>query len=227
MRILAQDDRALKTGMIYLHESVLTVLLLVDTHEFGEKRTVGIRIPTTIAARRLHLHTCHREATGYHCGDIILHVFARTAGEEFDDCLASLDVDDGEVAGCLNNVGISRDHAYHTVVNGIDGIHQIVLNLNRHLCLWTFHILCKELNTILYTLVFVDECVAPFIHHILQCLYILRGQCEHHLSVAGDGIAHIAAVPCGESGFTFGYCLAHETHHKFVGISASSINLQS
>ena len=112
-------------------------------------------------------------------------------------------------------------------MNGIDGIHQIVLNLDRHLCLRGFNILRKELNTILYSLVFVDECVAPVIHHLLECLNILLGQCEHHLCLVGDGIAHVAAVPCGESGLTLGDCLAHETHHEFVGIGTTYIDLQS
>ena len=53
MRILAQDDRALESSMVDLHESILTVLLLVDTHEFGEKWTIGIRIPTAVAASAL------------------------------------------------------------------------------------------------------------------------------------------------------------------------------
>ena len=59
MRILAEDDRTLKTGMVDLNDSVLTVLLLVYTHQFGEKRTVGIGIPTAIAACGLNLHACH------------------------------------------------------------------------------------------------------------------------------------------------------------------------
>ena len=80
-------------------------------------------------------------------------------------------------------------------MNGIDGIHEVVLNLYRHLHLRGLDVFGKELDTVLNALVFVDECVAPVIHHLLESLHIFFWQCEHHLCLEGNGIAHIAAMP--------------------------------
>ena len=98
MGILAQDDRTLESGMVDLHNGILAVLLFIDAHQFGKKRTVGIWVPTAIAATCLHLHASHREAARYHCCHIVLHILARTSWQEFDESLSALDVDDGKVA---------------------------------------------------------------------------------------------------------------------------------
>ena len=112
-------------------------------------------------------------------------------------------------------------------MHGIDGIHEVVLYLHRHLHLGCLHVLGKELDTVLNALIFVDECLAPVVHHLLESLHVLLRQCEHHLGLIWDGIAHISSVPCGKASLTLGNGLAHEAHHEFVGIGASYIDFKS
>ena len=67
--------------------------------------------------------------------NIVLHVLTTAASQDLQCCLTILDVDDGEVAGGLHNVGIAGDHTYHTIVTGVDRVDQVVLDFLRNLCL--------------------------------------------------------------------------------------------
>ena len=108
---------------------------------------------------------------------------------------------------------ISGYHAYHTIVNGIDGIHKIVLNLFRQFHLRCLNVFSKELNVALYALVFVFKVSLPVCHQLFKSFDVLLWQCEHHHSLERNGVAHVSSMPRSKTCIEVGYCLSHETHH--------------
>ena len=140
MRVLAEDDRALQSGVVYLDDAVLAKQLLVLLQQQVQDLAVGVRVPTAVAAGGLHLHAGHEEAAGQRVNHVVLHVLAAAAGQNLDGRLALGNVDDGQVARCLHHAGVGGNHAYHAVVAGMDGIDEVVLNF-----LWHFLGRCGHL----------------------------------------------------------------------------------
>ena len=72
MRILAQDDRALQSGMNSLNLAVYTILLFVNLEYMLQDVALWVWIPAAIASAKLYLHASHREAALHHGGDVLL-----------------------------------------------------------------------------------------------------------------------------------------------------------
>ena len=227
MRILTQDHRALQTGVVHLDDAVLAVQLLVDLQQQVQNLGVGIRIPAAVRAGRFHLHACHVEAALQRVHDHHLHVLAARAGQHLQRCLATLDVDDGQVARCLHHVGVARNHAQHTVVAAVDGIHEVVLNLHGHLHLRCLHVFHDHLDAAFNVLILVGEGLQIVLCQLLQGGHVLLRQRQHHLSLEGDGVPHVAAMPCGQTDVALLDGIAHNLHHHLVGIAATLVNLQT
>ena len=67
---------------------------------------------------------------------------------------------------------ICRYHAHHSIVNGIYGIHKIVLYLFGEFGLWCLHIFHEEFYSAFYSLILVFEVSFPVCHEFLQSLNI-------------------------------------------------------
>ena len=141
--------------------------------------------------------------------------------------MTALDVDDGEVRRSLNDRREYRNHAQHAVVAAVDSVEQVVLNLLGSLESRSLHVLGEELNVLLDSAELVVEQLAPFLYVLLQRLYVLLRQCEHHLALERDSIAHCAAVPCSQARAELGDCLMHEASHELVGVAAALVDLQT
>ena len=76
VRILAQDDRALQSGVVYLYDAVLAIEFFVNLQQQVEYLRVGVGVPSSIASREFYFHPCHREAALEHCGYIVLRALA-------------------------------------------------------------------------------------------------------------------------------------------------------
>ena len=109
----------------------------------------------------------------------------------------------------------------------VDGVEQIVLNLLGHLSCRRFNVLNEELYVLFDGAILVVEQSAPLGYGFLQSLNVLLRQCEHSLALERYGVAHVAAVPCGEACSVLGDCLMYKTCHELVGIAASLVNLQA
>lgn len=103
VRIFAEDDRALQSGMVHLDDAVGAVLLFVDAEQQVEQGRVGVGVPSAVASRGLDLHASHVEAAGEGVDDVSLHVFAAGACENLDGSASVGDVDDGEVGAGLHH----------------------------------------------------------------------------------------------------------------------------
>ena len=101
MRILAQDDRALQTCVNSLHYTVLAVLLLVNLQYMLQDVALRVRVPATVCTAELYLHASHVEAALHHGSEIHLVVLVAGTSQDFDGCLATANLDDGEVGRCL------------------------------------------------------------------------------------------------------------------------------
>ena len=61
VRILAEDDRTLQSGVVNLYNSVFTVQLLIHLKHQVQNLTIWVRVPSTVASCGLNLHSCHIE----------------------------------------------------------------------------------------------------------------------------------------------------------------------
>ena len=122
---------------------------------------------------------------------------------------------------------IGRYHAHHSVVNGIYGIHEIVLYLFGQFGLWCLHVFHEEFYSAFDSLILVFKVSFPVCHEFLQSLNIFFRQCEHNHSLERYGVAHVSAVPCGKTSLAVGNGFAHEANHELVGIGATFVYFQS
>ena len=78
-----------------------------------------------------------------------------------------------------------------------DGVYQVVLNLGRNLCGWSFYVLGEELDVldVLNAVELIAELVLPVGYHVVQGLYVLLWQSQYHLCLEWDGVTHVAALP--------------------------------
>ena len=213
--------------MISLHGSLLPRLILVDLLQQIENLAVGIGIPATIAATELRLHTRHGEAALYHRGDILLHILTAGARQYLHHRLSSLNINDGEVGGSLYNVRIGGNHANHTIVAGVDGIHEIILNLLRHELCGTVDLLGEELHAFLNATELVLDGHTLGLNKRLEVLNIVLRQSQHHLSLERNSIAHITTMPGSQTSSALSDGLTHKAYHLLVGIGTSLVDLQS
>ena len=107
------------------------------------------------------------------------------------------------------------------------GIYEVVLYLLGHLMYGSLHRLSEQLYAALYALVLMLEALLPLCHEVVERVYVLLGQREHHLALERDDVAHVAAVPCGEACLALRYGLTHHTRHELVGIGAALVYLQA
>ena len=188
---------------------------------------VRIRIPTTIRTSGFHLHACHVETTLQCLDDIVFHVFTTASGKNLDHCLTVCYINDGEITAGLHYVRVGGYHAYYSVMAGVDGIDEVVLNFNGHLLCRCCYFLGKELNICLNTFVLAVEVFEPLVYKFLQGFDVLFGECQHNLCFIRNDITHLTTMPRGKTCVQLFHCLTDETHHEFVGIGTSLVNLQS
>ena len=112
-------------------------------------------------------------------------------------------------------------------MTAIDGVNQVILNLNGHLHLRCLHILADHLDATLNTLILILEVLQPVGSKLLQGSHVLLWQCEHSLGLEWDGVTHVATLPAGQTSLALLDSLANQTNQKFICISTTLVNLQS
>ena len=110
---------------------------------------------------------------------------------------------------------------------GVDGIHEVVLNLARQQFLRVFHVLDEELHAFLNAFELIFDGDTLFLHESLEVLYLVFRQGEHHLSLERNGVSHVSAVPLGETRAHFRHGLANQAHHLLVGICATLVDFEA
>lgn len=89
------------------------------------------------------------------------------------------------------------------------------------------HLLSEEFNVFLNATELILDGDTLLLDETLQRLYLFLRQSQHDLSLEGDSIAHVAAMPGSKACICLCYSLAHETYHLLVGIGAALVDLQS
>ena len=74
MRILAEDNGALKASMVNLYDSLLAVELFVNLLQEVQDFAVWVRIPTAIASAQFCLHAHHVETALDLIDNVVFHV---------------------------------------------------------------------------------------------------------------------------------------------------------
>ena len=227
VRVLAQDDRALQTGVINLDDAFLLEQLLVQVEQHVQGLAVGVGIPADVVTAGLYLEVGEVEAGLEHLHDVVLHVLTGRAGQNLHGGLAVLDVDDGEVGGGLYHVGIGGDEAHHAVVAGIQCPQDGCLVVKRHLHLGTVDGLEGQIDVVLDELELALELGLHRLDEFLQPLEVILGHDEHGLGLERDGIAHVAAMPAHQTCLVVDDCKLHEACHQLVGVGTALVDLES
>ena len=213
--------------MVYLHNTLYTILLLVDFLQEVEYLALRVRVPAAVLSAEDRLHTCHVETALQLGRDIVAHILPARAGQDLDGGLGRVDGDDGEVRGGLYHIRIRRDHTQYSIVTGIDGIDEVVLDFHWKKASGLFSLLDKKIHVRLDTLELVlDECLLAG-DHLFQSRDIGLRQGKNDLCLERNGIAHIASFPACQPGIQFGDSLAYQAYHLLVGIGTSLVDFKA
>ena len=107
-----------------------------------------------------------------------------------------------------------------------DSIHQIVLNLLRHLARWLFCRFNCQGNVLFYSKKLFLENILAIQGKILQVFEVLFLNSEHNRCCARNRIAHISTCPADQSSLIVDDCLTNEASHQLVGICPSLVDFQ-
>src|SRR3712207_5063977 len=168
-----------------------------------EHLAVRIGIPTAIASTHLYLHSGHVKAAFEHGSHVVFHVLTRRTSQNLDGSLACFNINDGQVAGSFHYVGVNGNESYHAIMASINGVDQVVLYLHGHFRSRCSHILGKEFYATLNGLELIFKVILPISDHFFQRLNVLLRQRQHHFGLERNGIAHVAAVPTGQTSVHF------------------------
>ena len=211
--------------------NLYTIFLIVEfVVDFLHQRydfAVPVGLPCRIFTVKFNLHTGHGKGTLERFDAALAHGVTRRTYENQHTGLATTYLDNSQVGRCFNDRGIGRNEAQHAIVAGAKSINQIVLNFLRHNFLRQGNLFNRHGQFSFNRTVFFNKSIFPVGHSLLEGFHIFSRQSQYHLTFTGNGVAHVAAFPLGQTGIEFAHGVTHHTRHQFVGIGTSFVDFQA
>ena len=188
---------------------------------------VDIGLPARIIAAQFDLHTCHREASGQAVGQEVFHRVARAARQDAYVGLSASDEDDGQIGRSLDRIGHGGNHSHHAILTGHQHVDHAVLNLFGHNGSGHVNFFHLQADALLDGCVFGSDLCFVLADVVVQTVHIFGVEQHHGMSLARDGVAHVAAFERSQLAIELKQQVVNDAHQQLVGIAAAFVYFEA